>query len=514
MPPTNSAAPAVADALALPPPLPRYAALGAPYHQEVQPTPLPEPALLHLNPALAEALGLAGLSAETLTPLLSGNAPWPDYAPLASVYAGHQFGVFVRQLGDGRALMIAEVQDKNGQRWELQLKGAGRTPYSRGADGRAVLRSSIREYLCAEAMHGLGIATTRSLSLVGSPEPVYRETAETAAVVCRIAPSFVRFGHFEFFYHRGQFELLKPLADHVIEEHFPELMAIVDAPARYAAWLQEVVARTAKMAAQWQAVGFCHGVMNTDNFSILGLTIDYGPFGFLDAFQWDHICNHSDDSGRYAYGNQPQIAHWNCSRLLQATLPLLSDDQDQAVEIAQELYRSFTPVFRDAAARLWADKLGFKEIREGDNKLIETLLALMHQSRCDFTDSFRRLANISSADGSVSAPVSATTPSLRDTMLDIEAFDGWLADYRARLLAEGNTDDAARAAAMNKVNPRYVLRNHLAQRAIELAQTGDHSEIERLLKVLAHPFDELPGQEAYAAPPPEGSESIEVSCSS
>jgi len=510
MPPTNSTTSAVAEASALPPSSPCYAALGAPYHQPVQPTPLPEPALLHLNPTLADALRLAELPADTLADLLSGNAHWPDYPPLASVYAGHQFGVFVRQLGDGRALMIAEVRDKNGQRWELQLKGAGRTPYSRGADGRAVLRSSIREYLCAEAMHGLGIATTRSLSLVGSPEPVYRETAETAAVVCRVAPSFVRFGHFEFFYHRGQFEHLKPLADHVIEEHFPELMAITDAPARYAAWLQEVVARTAKMAAQWQAVGFCHGVMNTDNFSILGLTIDYGPFGFLDAFQWDHICNHSDDSGRYAYGNQPQIAHWNCSRLLQATLPLLSDDQDQAVEIAQGLYRSFTPVFRNTAARLWADKLGFKEIHEGDNKLIETLLALMHQSRCDFTDSFRRLANISSADSSVATP----TPGLRDTMLDIEAFDGWLADYRARLLAEGNTDDAARAAAMNKVNPRYVLRNHLAQRAIELAQAGDHSEIDRLLKVLAKPFDEQPGQDAYAAPPPEGSESIEVSCSS
>jgi len=514
MTPNPTATAATPAQVALPPAAPRYATLGAPYHQAVAPAPLPDAQLLHLNQTLAAELGLPPEDSADLLAALSGNAPWPDYAPLASVYAGHQFGVFVRQLGDGRALMIAEVRDKNGQRWELQLKGAGRTPYSRGADGRAVLRSSIREYLCAEAMHGLGIATTRSLSLVGSPEPVYRETAETAAVVCRMAPSFVRFGHFEFFYHRGQFEHLKPLADHVIEEHFPELLAITDAPARYAAWLQEVVARTAKMAAQWQAVGFCHGVMNTDNFSILGLTIDYGPFGFLDAFQWDHICNHSDDSGRYAYGNQPQIAHWNCSRLLQATLPLLSDDQDQAVEVAQELYRSFTPVFRDTAARLWADKLGLKEIREGDNKLIETLLALMHQSRCDFTDSFRRLANISSGNSIASGPGSATTPSLRDTMLDIEAFDGWLADYRARLLAEGNTDDAARAAAMNQVNPRYVLRNHLAQRAIELAQAGDHSEIERLLKVLAHPFDEQSGQEAYAAPPPEGSESIEVSCSS
>ncbi|GAB2182208.1 YdiU family protein [Denitratisoma sp. agr-D3] len=510
MPPTTSTAPALAEASALPPPSPHYAALGAPYHQPVQPTPLPEPALLHLNPPLAEALGLAGLPADTLPGLLSGNAPWPGYAPLASVYAGHQFGVFVRQLGDGRALMLTELTDKDGQRWELQLKGAGRTPYSRGADGRAVLRSSIREYLCAEAMHGLGIPTTRSLSLVASPQPVLRETVETAAVVCRAAPSFVRFGHFEFFYYRGEFDALTPLANHVIAAHFPHLLDIA-APERYAAWLREVVARTARMAAQWQAVGFCHGVMNTDNFSILGLTIDYGPFGFLDAFQWDHICNHSDDTGRYAYGNQPQIAHWNCSRLLQATLPLLAEDQDAAAEMAREIYRGFATVFKETAARLWADKLGLREIREGDNLLVENLLALMHQSRCDFTDSFRQLALVSSDDAKAKAP------GLRDQMLDMAAFDEWLLAYRERLRAEGQSgedQDRNRATAMNRVNPRYVLRNHLAQRAIEQAQAGDPTEIERLLALLADPFEEKPGWEDYAAPPPADAPAIEVSCSS
>ncbi|HTH39590.1 MAG TPA: YdiU family protein [Rhodocyclaceae bacterium] len=508
MPPTTSAAPAVADTSPLPPPAPHYAKLGAPYHQVVQPAPLPEPALVHLNPTLAEALGLDALPAEALADVLSGNANWPGYAPIASVYAGHQFGVFVRQLGDGRALMLTELADKQGQRWELQLKGAGRTPYSRGADGRAVLRSSIREYLCAEAMHGLGIPTTRSLSLVASPQPVLREMAETAAVVCRVAPSFVRFGHFEFFYYRGEFDALFPLADHVIEDHFPHLLALPPTE-RYAAWLREIVARTARMAAQWQAVGFCHGVMNTDNFSILGLTIDYGPFGFLDAFQWDHICNHSDDTGRYAYSNQPKIAHWNCSRLLQATLPLLAEDQDQAVEMAQDIYRSFTPAFKEAAARLWADKLGLKEVREGDHKLVENLLALMHQSRCDFTNSFRQLADIP-ADANAPLPPNG----LRDQMLDIAAFDEWLADYRARLQAEGNLDDQTRAIAMNRANPLYVLRNHLAQKAIELAQAGDMGEIDRLYRLLSRPFETQPGMEAYAAPPPEGSHPVEVSCSS
>ncbi|RTL51111.1 MAG: YdiU family protein [Rhodocyclaceae bacterium] len=508
MTPTPQSALAAADATsssALPPTASRYAALGQPFHQPVQPTPLPEPALLHFNTAVADTLGLADVGA--LLGPLSGNAPWPGYAPLASVYAGHQFGVFVPQLGDGRALMIAELHDREGRRQELQLKGAGRTPYSRGADGRAVLRSSIREYLCSEAMHAVGIATTRCLSLVGSPQPVVRETMETAAVVCRVAPSFVRFGHFEFFYHRGLHEHLPALADHVIAEHFPHLLEIAEPTQRYAAWLREVVARTALMAAQWQGVGFCHGVMNTDNFSILGLTIDYGPFGFLDAFQWDHICNHSDDGGRYAYGRQPQIAHWNCGRLLQAAVPLLGEDMDAAVELARDIYHGYGPAFSDTAARLWADKLGLKDIREGDAELMERLLALMHDSHCDFTNSFRKLAQIPST-----APSGDT--GLRNDVLDIAAWDAWVADYQARLQSEGNTDDAARAAAMNRVNPKYVLRNHLAQAAIAKAEAGDMGEIDVLMKLLSRPYDEQPDMAAYAAPPPEEMRHIEVSCSS
>ena len=280
---------------------PRFAALGEPYSTAIPARPLPAPSLLHVNAALADQLGLSpSIASPEFAALMAGNTAWPGYESRASVYAGHQFGQFVPQLGDGRALLIAEIDDRNGQPQELQLKGAGPTPYSRHADGRAVLRSSIREYLCSEAMHGLGIPTTRALALVGSPQPVRRETVETAAVVCRVAPSFLRFGHFEFWYYRGETERLKPLADLLIDQHFPEFTG---KPDRHALWLTEVVRRTAVLMAHWQAVGFCHGVMNTDNFSALGLTIDYGPFGFLDAFDSHHICNHSDDSGRYAWGS-------------------------------------------------------------------------------------------------------------------------------------------------------------------------------------------------------------------
>nr|HQT26760.1 protein adenylyltransferase SelO family protein [Burkholderiales bacterium] len=296
-------------------------------HTEVYPDPVPEPEMAHFNFSLADALGLDPTD-EMLLEILSGNRPWPGYAPIASVYAGHQFGSWVPRLGDGRAHMIAEIARPDGKRMELQLKGSGKTPYSRGADGRAVLRSSIREYLCSEAMHALGVPTTRCLSLVSSPLPVIREKMETAAVVCRVSPSFVRFGHFEYF-SRDK-EVLASLADHVISENFSHL----EGPGKYASWLSEVVERTAKLMAKWQSIGFCHGVMNTDNFSILGLTIDYGPFGFMDAFRQHHVCNHSDYEGRYAYGAQPEIGLWNISCLLQATYSLLSEDEDEGAEMA------------------------------------------------------------------------------------------------------------------------------------------------------------------------------------
>jgi uncharacterized protein YdiU (UPF0061 family) len=482
---------------------PRYAGLREPYHTPVAPTPLPQPRLVHFNDPLARELGL-DTGDQELIEILSGNRPWPAYAPLASVYAGHQFGNWVAQLGDGRALTIAEIRKPDGARMELQLKGAGQTPFSRGADGRAVLRSSIREYLCSEAMHALGIPTTRCLSLVASPQPVQRETVETAAVVCRVAPSFVRFGQFEFFYHHQQHAQLAPLADHVIAENFPHLAG---RPDRYARWLEEVVERTASLIAQWQAVGFCHGVMNTDNFSILGLTLDYGPFGFLDAFRQHHVCNHSDYEGRYGYDSQPLIGQWNCSRLLQTMLPLLSDSQEEAADIVTAIYERYAPAYSRAAIRRWADKLGLREVRAGDTELVSRLLTILHRSKSDFTRSFRHLAQVRT-DNDLPAT------GVREEMADLQAFDAWIADYRARLRAEQNTDDAARAARMNRVNPKFVLRNHLAQIAIDRATDGDDSEVATLMQLLSRPYDEQPGMERYAAAPPDELRHLEISCSS
>ena len=489
----------------LPPATARFGALGEPYSVLVPARPLPEPTLLHLNSALALELGLdARLTAsKEFTALMAGNHVWPGYDSRASVYAGHQFGQFVPQLGDGRALLIAEIDDRENHSRELQLKGAGQTPYSRFADGRAVLRSSIREYLCSEAMHGLGIPTTRALALVGSPQSVRRETLETAAVVCRIAPTFVRFGHFEFYYYRREHAQLAPLADHVIAAHFPELAKRED---RYVAWLSEVVARTARLMAQWQAVGFCHGVMNTDNFSVLGLTLDYGPFGFMDAFDSGHICNHTDEGGRYAWDKQPIIGHWNCTKLLQATLPLLGETPEAAVAVAQAIVDRYPDIYGEAMTRRWTDKLGLRELREGDSALVDRYLNLLDRSHSDFTRSFRRLALVSTG-------TDEPAHGARDEIVDLAAFDSWVVDYRSRLRGE-QSDDAERAARMNAVNPKYVLRNHLVQAAITLAESGDASEVGRLFDVLQKPFDEQPEFEACAAEPPADARHIEVSCSS
>ncbi len=437
-----------------------------------------------------------------------------DY--LSMLYAGHQFGVYVPQLGDGRAILVGQVRNARGQSWDLQLKGAGQTPYSRFGDGRAVLRSTIREYLCSEAMHHLGIPTTRALCIVGSKQPVQRETLETAAVLCRMAPTHVRFGSFEVFYYRNQHDKLAPLADHVIAEHFPHLL--VPSPLAgeggpkgreragvYARWLAEVVERTAGLMAQWQNVGFCHGVMNTDNMSIVGLTLDYGPYGFIDGFDAHHICNHTDEAGRYAYDQQPMVGHWNCSRLVQATLPLLADTPEQAVAIGTDILERYAPRYTERVLQGWRAKLGLRDARDEDRELINRFLSLLHRGRSDFTLSFRRLSTVRT-DTEEPAP-------MRDHIVDVEAFDAWIVDYRARLRAE-QSDDARRATAMNAVNPKYVLRNHLVQAAIEQAQAGDFAEIDRLMRLVQRPFDEQPAMDAYAAGPPAGANPVEVSCSS
>ena len=485
----------------------RLAGLGEAYYSVVPPTPVREPHLVAFNPEAAALIDLdpAEAGRPEFLEIMAGNGPLPGGQTLAMLYAGHQFGVYVPQLGDGRAILIGEARNARGEPWELQLKGAGRTPYSRFGDGRAVLRSTIREYLGGEAMHGLGIPTTRALAIVGSPDRVQRETAETAAVLCRMAPSHLRFGNFEVFYYRNEHDKLAPLADHVIREHYPQLWAPQDGPRMYAAWLTEVVERTAVLMAQWQAVGFCHGVMNTDNMSLLGLTLDYGPYGFLDAFDSHFICNHSDETGRYAYDQQPGIGHWNCSRLLQATLPLLHAEPDKAIEIAYAVLERYGQRFvRENLAR-WRAKLGLREARDADPELINALLNVLDRSKADFTQAFRGLSDVASA--------SDAAPAVREQILDLEGFDAWLGQYRARLRQE-SSDDGLRKAAMDRVNPKYVLRNHLVQAAIEQAQQGQFAEIETLRALLARPFDEQPGRDAYAAPPPPGLARVEVSCSS
>jgi uncharacterized protein YdiU (UPF0061 family) len=481
-----------------------FARLDKDYYSQVDPAPLREPRLLHFNAGLAEELGLAASAAEDagLVAALAGNRKIGAGCYLSAVYAGHQFGSYVPQLGDGRAIMIGQVRDTRGELRELQLKGAGPTPYSRFADGRAVLRSSIREYLCGEAMHALGIPTTRSLSLIGASDPVRRETLERAAIICRVAPSHVRFGNFEYFYMLQRHDRLKPLADLVIDDHYPELAGF---PNRYAAWLSEVVERSARLIAQWQSVGFCHGVMNTDNMSVLGLTLDYGPYGFLDAFDSHHICNHTDEGGRYAYDQQPTVGHWNCSRLLQATLPLLDESPEAAVEIANGILNRYPPAYTTRMMELWQAKFGFASAQASDRDLINRFLNLLDRGKNDFSICFRALGEVSLEP--------EIAPLLRDLITDREGFDAWLIDYRSRLQYDG-IDAATRRARMHAVNPKYLLRNHLLQRAIEQAEAGDAGEVARLFTIMQRPFDEQIENQDYAAEPPPEARHISVSCSS
>jgi len=463
------------------------------------PTPLPAPYLVAVSPTAAQLIGLepAALSSEDGIATLIGNRVAERSQPLAAVYSGHQFGVWAGQLGDGRAILLGDIATVEGP-IELQLKGAGITPYSRMGDGRAVLRSSIREFLCSEAMHGLGIPTTRALSVVGSDHGVVRESIETAAVVVRMAPSFIRFGSFEHWYYNRKPEELKQLADYVIDRFYP---ALREEENPYAALLEEVTRRTARMIAHWQAVGFMHGVMNSDNMSILGLTLDYGPFGFMDGFDANQICNHSDDRGRYSYANQPQIGHWNCYALAQALLPLIGE-----VELTQEALDVYQPEFARHIDQLLHAKLGLQTTQEGDRELLDGLFAALQANHTDFTIFFRRLSGLRAAGPEGDEP-------LRDLFIDRPTFDTWAEAYRARLRAE-NSDDAARKLAMDQVNPKYVLRNYMAQVAIEKAQNKDFSEVERLLALLERPFDEQPENEQYAGFPPDWSSQLSVSCSS
>lgn len=478
----------------------RFAGLPPAFYTYLQPTPLPDP---YLVAASEDAAGLIGLTPSQLAqaPLLdifTGNSVAPGSQPLAAVYSGHQFGVWAGQLGDGRAILLGNVPGSDGQQQELQLKGAGKTPYSRMGDGRAVLRSSIREFLCSEAMAGLGIPTTRALCVTGSDAPVWRETEETAAVVTRMAPSFIRFGSFEHWAAQDNIPMLQMLADSVIRDFYPALLEEEDC---YAALLREVTLRTARLIAHWQAAGFMHGVMNTDNMSILGLTLDYGPFGFMDGFNTKHICNHSDNAGRYAYDMQPRIGLWNCYALAEALLPLIDSEEE-----AQDALSAYQPAFEQALHTLYKAKLGLVTDEEHDAQLVGQLLTLMQASQTDYAILFRKLSDVSRTGDQ-----QETT--LRDMFIDREGFDQWVQLYRARLQREPR-DDAARKQAMNKTNPKYILRNYLAQEAIEQAQQGDFTLTHTLHALLRRPFDEQPEHARYAAYPPAWAEQVSVSCSS
>ncbi|WP_293776136.1 protein adenylyltransferase SelO [uncultured Oxalicibacterium sp.] len=489
-----------------------FASLPPAHYTRLQPTPLPSPYLVAVSPHAAALIGIdaAALQSQAAIDLFTGNDIPDDAQPLSAVYSGHQFGVWAGQLGDGRAILLGDVPaaenpaasgDNNinvPHRMELQLKGAGLTPYSRMGDGRAVLRSSIREFLCSEAMAALGIPTTRALCITGSDQMVLRERPETAAVVTRMAPTFVRFGSFEHWFYNQKHDELKTLADYVLARFYP---ALQQAENPYKALLTEVTIRTARLMAHWQAVGFMHGVMNTDNMSILGLTLDYGPFGFMEAFDPHHICNHTDQQGRYSYARQPQIGEWNCFALGQALLPLIG-----TVEDVQAALRIYKPAFAEHFMDLMRAKLGLQTAHNDDAALFDHMFNIMQDSHVDFTRFFRKLGELK-----MTAPGEAD--SVRDLFLDRTAFDEWALQYAARLQAEAS-DDAARKLAMDAVNPKYVLRNYLAQTAIEKAEQKDFTEVARLLAVLEKPFDEQPENDHYADLPPDWANDLEVSCSS
>lgn len=465
------------------------------FYTALAPTPLANARLAWHNAPLAQALSIP----ETLFRPQQGVGVWggetllPGMSSLAQVYSGHQFGAWAGQLGDGRGILLGEQQLSDGRRFDWHLKGAGLTPYSRMGDGRAVLRSTIREGLASEAMHALGIPTTRALAIVTSETPVYRETVERGAMLMRLAESHVRFGHFEHFYYRREPQKVQQLADYVIRHHWPHLQDDAD---KYILWFSDVVTRTAEMIASWQTVGFAHGVMNTDNMSILGLTMDYGPYGFLDDFRPGFICNHSDYQGRYSFDNQPAVGLWNLQRLAQSLSPFISAE---ALNGALDDYQH---KLLTAYGRRMRDKLGLFTQQKGDNELLNGLFALMEREGSDYTRTFRMLGE--------SEQASASSP-LRDEFIDRAAFDSWFAGYRKRLCDE-QIDDVRRQVHMRSVNPAIVLRNWLAQRAIEQAEQGEMSELKRLNNALSQPFADR--TDDYIHRPPDWGRRLEVSCSS
>jgi uncharacterized protein YdiU (UPF0061 family) len=465
-----------------------YVRLPKRFYARQDPVPVKAPRLIKLNEALARELG-ADPAALQDAGIFAGNSVPPGAEPLAMAYAGHQFGNFVPQLGDGRAILLGEVVGLDGVRRDIQLKGAGRTPFSRGGDGRAALGPVLREYIVSEAMAALGIPSTRALAAVTTGEHVYRDEVLPGAIFTRVAQSHVRVGTFAYFASRGDTGGVRVLADYVIARHYPEAAS---AALPYRALLDAVIARTAALVAQWLLVGFIHGVMNTDNMSITGETIDFGPCAFMDWFHPDTVYSSIDTMGRYAYGNQPQIAYWNLARLAEALLPLLGAENDAAVEQARAALDAYPALFEVAYHAGLRRKLGFFEAREGDADLARALLSAMAANGADFTLTFRHLADAAGGDDH----------GVRTLFTDPAAFDAWAVAWRARLALE-DVPAAARRAAMRAVNPAFIARNHRVQAAITAAMAGDFSVFEEMVGVLARPFEDQPAAALYAAPPLE-----------
>ncbi len=483
-------------------------------YSRVKPTPVSQPSLIIYAADVAEQLGISAQTCKSnaFLQVFSGNTVLREMDPHASCYGGHQFGNWAGQLGDGRAINLGELINADNQRWMLQLKGAGLTPYSRSADGLAVLRSSVREFLCSEAMYHLGIPTTRALSLVLSGEQVMRDmfydghaALEPGAIVCRTAPSFTRFGSFQVFAARGDTDTLQQLLDHTIRTDFPHLGE--PNQTTYIQWFSEVCQRTAELMVHWMRVGFVHGVMNTDNMSVLGLSIDYGPYGWLESYDPDWTPNTTDhEMHRYCYGQQPAIAGWNLARLAEAILPLVDD-----IEAVQQALNGYSIHYNTRWQNMMADKLGLQAFKpQTDHALIDALQHILSLTETDMTIFYRKLADIDAgqdikniSNNKLIKPIlhAYYKPDKLTDQVQQEITD-WLRSYILRLQQDGSSN-AERKANMNRTNPKYVFRNYLAQIAIDQAEAGDYSEIHQLYALLKHPYDEQPEFESYAAKRPD-----------
>jgi uncharacterized protein YdiU (UPF0061 family) len=469
-----------------------YARLPERFFARHAPTPVARPRLIRFNDALASELGIdtVGLGPDALAAIFAGNETPRGAEPIAMAYAGHQFGHFVPRLGDGRAILLGEVLDRNGKRRDIQLKGAGPTPFSRRGDGRAALGPVLREYLVSEAMHAFGIPTTRALAAVSTGEPVYRNRELPGAVFTRVASSHVRVGTFQYFAARGDVEAVKGLADYVIDRHYP---GAADAERPYLALLQAVVERQASLVARWMNVGFIHGVMNTDNTAISGETIDFGPCAFMDAYDPGAVFSAIDELGRYAYANQPAIAQWNLARFAETLIPIFDPDSARAAELASEAISAFAALFQERWADGMRGKLGISGAEDGDLDLVRAWLAAIHENGADFTLTFRRLCG-AALDEEADAQV-------RELFANPTAYDGWAARWRSRLTRESRPP-LERAQAMRRVNPAYIPRNHRVEQALDAAvEREDFSLFDELLTVLSRPYEDQEAFVDYANPP-------------